>query len=112
MSRVIMNAATGEITVDKSWKSDAPAPAFTVGDVKAEAGRRILEFCPEWKQRNLTAQAAILAEKGRANWTREERGAWASGEKTWAHIAAIRAASEKLEAMKTIPNPTEWDGWP
>jgi hypothetical protein len=85
---------------------------FTVADVKAQAALRILEYCPEWKQRNLTAQAAILAEKGRAKWTAEEAAAWESGEAIWAHITAIRAASEKLEALDPIPDPATWAGWP
>jgi hypothetical protein len=71
--------------------------------VKAEAFRRIIAICPEWKQRNLTAQAAQLAKTGEANWTPEEAAAWAAGEAIWNQIAAIRAASDVLEAMDPIP---------
>ena len=71
--------------------------------VKAEAMRRILALCPEWKQRNLTAQAAILAEKGRAGWTTDEFAAWNAGKAIWDQIAAIRSRSDAIEAMDPIP---------
>jgi hypothetical protein len=88
---------------DVTWP-ELPAVNITINDlVKAEAARRILEICPEWKQRNLTAQAAILAKKGEANWTPEEQAAWGAGEEIWAQIAAIRAKSDALEAMDPIP---------
>jgi hypothetical protein len=74
------------------------ARAAYVGAVKAEAARRILKACPEWKQRNLIAQAAILAEKGRANWTEAEHAAWEEREAIWRRIEEIRAASDRLEA--------------
>ena len=83
---------------------EEPIVELTTNDlVKAEAARRILEICPEWKQRNLTAQAAILAKKGETNWTPEEQTAWDAGEAIWAQIAAIRAKSDALEAMDPIP---------
>jgi hypothetical protein len=88
-------------------KNTAPAPeairAGRIAAIKAEAERRILAICPEWKQRNLTAQAAILAEKGRSQWTAGELDAWTTGEALWAQVAAIRAASDALEAMDPIP---------
>jgi len=79
-----------------------PGP-ITAQQVKDEAYRRIIAICPEWKQRNLTAQAAILAEKGRDNWTAEELAAWDAGSGIWSEIAAIRAKSDELEAMDPIP---------
>lgn len=82
---------------------DTPPPPVPPENVKAEAYRRIVAICPEWKQRNLTAQATILAEKGRANWTAEELAAWDAGEAIWQSIAAIRAASDVIEAMDPIP---------
>jgi len=78
--------------------------AVTVEDVKAEAMRRILAVAPEWKQRNLTAQAAILAKIGESNWTPEQAAAWAAGENLWGQIAAIRAASDLIETLDPIPN--------
>lgn len=91
------------------WDVDPVTPEM----VKAEAHRRIIAVLPEWKQRNLTAQATILAEKGRTNWTAEEAAAWAAGEALWAQIAAIRAASDTLEAMDPMPDDIHaWEGWP
>jgi hypothetical protein len=77
--------------------------------VKAEAARRIVAILPEWKQRNLTAQAAILAEKGRANWTADELAAWEAGAALWARVAAIRAASDAIETMEPIPRDVSAD---
>jgi len=92
----------------------APEPdPITAQQVKDEAYRRIVAICPEWKQRNLTAQAAILAEKGRANWTADELAAWDAGEAIWQQIAAVRAASDVLEAMDPIPDDYASDEhWP
>lgn len=94
------------------WDATAEAwvenlPAGTVDRVKAEAARRILALCPEWKQRNLIAQAVILQDKGRANWTPEEQAAWDAGAALWAQIAAIRAKSDQIEAMDPIPHDVE-----
>jgi hypothetical protein len=72
--------------------------------VKAEAYRRIVAILPEWKQRNLTAQATILAEKGRANWTPEELAAWDAGSALWSQVAAIREASDVIEGLDPIPS--------
>lgn len=83
---------------------EPPFEGIAAQQVKDEAYRRIVAICPEWKQRNLTAQASILAEKGRANWTAEELEAWNAGEAIWQSIAAIRAASDQLEAMGPIPD--------
>jgi hypothetical protein len=101
---------TGDV-VTRGWIiEDIPA---TVEMVKAEAYRRIIEICPEWKQRNLTAQATQLAKKGEANWTPEEQAAWDAGEAIWNQIAAIRAASDVIEAMDPIPaNFYDLPDWP
>ena len=88
-------------------------PPVTAQQVKAEAERRILALVPAWKQRNLTAQAVILAKKGAANWTPEEQAAWDAGEAIWAQVAAIRAASDVIEAMDPIPQDyTAEEHWP
>lgn len=84
-----------------------------IADIKAEAHRRIVALCPEWKQRNLTAQAAQLAKKGESNWTQEEADAWAAGEALWAQIAAIRAASDAIELMDPLPDDIQnTEYWP
>ena len=91
---------------------DPPAPdPITAQNVKAEAYRRIIAICPEWKQRNLTAQASILAEKGRDNWTTEELAAWEAGEAIWSEIATIRAKSDEIELMDPIPQDYTEDKW-
>lgn len=66
--------------------------------IKNEAGRRIIEIVPEWKQRNLTAQAAQLAEKGRDNWTEDELASWNAGFALWGKVAYVRSVSDILEA--------------
>jgi len=105
---------------DARWQRAIQGPLTKVGDVvtrgwlieeitattemvKQESGRRILALCPEWKQRNLTAQAAQLAKKGEANWTPEESAAWAAGEALWFKIAIIRDKSNTIENMDQIP---------
>lgn len=87
--------------------------ANKIASIKSEAGRRIKALCPEWKQRNLTAQAAVLAKKGEANWSTAEIAAWNAGESLWAQIAAIRAASDQIEAMDPLPDDVSDDAlWP
>ena len=82
-------------------------------DVKAEAMRRILAIVPRWKQRNLNAQAAALAEKGRASWTAEDLATWTSGTALWARVKAIREASDHIEIMDPMPaDITDPDLWP
>ena len=92
--QVDMVSGKETIALDPNFVSPPPTPEM----VKEEASRRILEICPEWRQRNLTAQAVILAEKGRSNWTAQELTDWTDGEALWASIAAIRSASDVLEA--------------
>ena len=83
------------------------------GDVKAEAMRRILAIVPRWKQRNLNAQAAALAEKGRETWTPEELAAWNASAALWARVKAIREASDHIEIMDPMPvDIKDPDLWP
>jgi len=96
----------GAIEIDQTEKNK-----ILKGKVKDEAYRRIIALCPEWKQRNLTAQASILAEKGRDNWTAEELSAWEVGEAIWSEIATIRSKSDELEAMDPIPQDYTEDKW-
>lgn len=93
-------------------KNVLPEPTFTKKDVKDEAYRRIVTIVPEWKQRNLLAQAARLAKKGESNWTTEEQAAWDAGEAIWNQVKAIREASDTLEVLDPIPEPSAWKGWP
>ena len=83
--------------------------------VKDEAMRRILATVPEWKQRNLTARAAIMAKKvaDGGTLTTSEATEWADGESIWNQVDAIRSASDALEATSPIPtNYTDASHWP
>jgi hypothetical protein len=87
--------------------------AVTLNDVKSEANKRIVALVPEWKQRNLTAQAAVLAKVGEGNWTTEQTSAWNAGEIIWGSIQAIRTASDVIEAIDPIPQDYKDDSrWP
>lgn len=110
---------TGPAGVGYTWDGAAfvppvqPVVPVTIEQVKSEAERRILALCPEWRQRNLTAQAVVLAKKGATNWTTEEQAAWDAGEALWTQIKAIRDASDVIEAMDPIPQDYTADGyWP
>jgi hypothetical protein len=110
----------GEVVAKSQSELNAEAEAAALAEyqlkimaIKQEANRRIVAICPEWKQRNLTAQAAQLAKKGEANWTQAETDAWAAGEALWAQIAAIRVASDAIEAMDPMPDEITADNlWP
>jgi len=64
---------------------------------KAMAGSLIVQFIPEYQQRNLLAQGVILGDKGRANWTVEELAAWDAAQVIWRIVSAVRAASNDFE---------------
>jgi len=64
---------------------------------KATAGSLIVQFIPEYKQRNLLAQGVILGDKGRANWTAEELAAWDAAQVIWGIVSAVRTASNDFE---------------
>lgn len=93
----------GDPSLQSFVKEAPPPPDITIEQVKEEAQRRILLFCPEWKQRNLLAQATILAEKGRINWSTEELSAWNTGEALWQQIKSIRDCSDYIEKLLPIP---------
>lgn len=98
-------ATSGQLGLIEAYAPDLVAErALSVAGIKKEAARRILAILPEWKQRNLTAQAAVLSEKGRANWTDAEADAWDAGAAIWAEVSGIRAASNDLEALDPIPD--------
>lgn len=107
--QVVQWSGTDWLLVDKTAEELAEEQAQRVAAVKAEAYRRIVAICPEWRQRNLTAQAAQLAKKGETNWTQDEADAWAAGELLWAQISAIRLKSDEIEAMDPIPSDFELD---
>lgn len=91
----------------------AAAKAQKTALIKSEAARRIVAVVPEWKQRNLIAQATQLLAKGRSNWSDAEKAAWAAGDAVWRRVAAIRARSDEIEAMDPLPaDVTNDDLWP
>ena len=79
-------------------------PPATVEEVKAEANRRILAIIPEWKQRNLLAQATRLNRKSVADWTPEEVAQVEAGDAIWAQVELIRTRSNEIEAMDPSPS--------
>ena len=79
----------------------------TVGnetDVKKYAQSLILNYCPEWKQRNITNRSMELVQKGSDNWTAEELAEYNANQAIWAKIKEIRDASNTLGAMTPIPH--------
>jgi len=76
------------------------AKKYKVADIKVEANRRILAIVPEWKQRNLTAQAAQFAKQVADGipLTVEQQAMWDAGVAIWTEVAAIRTKSDELEA--------------
>lgn len=107
MAKVLKNGVVVEVPDVEVFgtpeQQEARAAKAHIAAVKAEAYRRITAICPEWKQRNLTAQASILADKGRDAWTDDETAAWEAGEAIWADIKALRAASDAIEVMDPRP---------
>lgn len=92
----------------------APDPEPTVEEVKAEANRRIIELCPEWKQRNYIATDLTFTKITQAGGTltAEQEAARSAMESVWTTIQGIRAKSDEIEAMSPIPqdytNDTYW----
>lgn len=71
-----------------------------IGGVKRAAGDVILARYPDWKQRNMTAEAAALTRVLAAGgaWTAEQADRAAVLDGAWAWVSAIRAASDAAEA--------------
>ena len=72
-------------------------------DVKSHAQELILNYCPEWKQRNITNRSMELIQKGSDNWTAEELAEYNANQAIWTKIKEIRDASNTLGAMSPIP---------
>ncbi len=65
---------------------------------KAEAGRRILEILPDWKQRNLTARAVeIVNAKYDQTATSADLVELSDIAEIFAQVKAIRSASDLIE---------------
>jgi len=83
----------------------APDPEPTVEQVKAEAGRRILDVCPEWKQRNHIATDLTYTKiiQAGGSLTAEQEESRVAIESVWASVQNIRSKSDEIEAMSPIP---------
>lgn len=94
--------------------------------VKMEARRRILGRFPDWKQSNMIARSAELA-RIQAGQMRDANGALVAARAlsadelaeeqainlAWAWIKAVRAASDAIEVLDTIPSDYDADArWP
>lgn len=82
-----------------------PDPAPEPERVKAEANRRIVAICPEWKQRNYIATDLTFTKiiQAGGTLTAEQEAARSTMESVWATIQGIRAKSDEIEAMTPIP---------
>ncbi len=96
--RKVYDIQTGQETTEAAVGSFMKTPEPQ--DVKDEARRRINQVIPEWKQFNLIAHAAVLAERGRANWSASDLAAWRAGEALWARVKSIREKSDEIEATR------------
>ena len=76
----------------------------SVYDVRNYAQNLILNYCPEWKQRNITNRSMELVHRGSDNWTDAELAEYNANQVIWDKITAIRAASDVLEAISPIPH--------
>ena len=93
--------------INWSGLGNTPDPAdpivVTVDMIKTEAGLRILEKYPQWKQANMTARMVEL------NKIRASVGSWTAGEQievdviqsAWDWVKSVRSASDALEL--TLP---------
>jgi hypothetical protein len=83
----------------------APDPAPLPEQVKSEAGRRILDLCPEWKQRNHIATDLTYTKITQAggSLTAEQEETRAAIESVWVAVQTLRLKSDEIEAMSPIP---------
>lgn len=88
LSAAEIDAAVAEYT---SW--------IAANLIKGEAARRILERCPDWKQRNMTARGVELQDIWRlgGTWTTEETAEFDNLKAVWSWIIEVRTASDELE---------------
>jgi hypothetical protein len=82
-----------------------------VKTVKDEAYRRIVDYCPEWKQRNYTAAMTELLEIGKENWSAEQTALADFLKGEWARMKSVREASDVIEKTP-VDSPTDDSHWP
>ena len=112
-------AVPGMVMVDGILQAPPPPPP-TVEDVRAEEQARMIALLGARDPAHLeilisngSREAIRLIRKGAENWTPEEAIRAAQIEAIDAALAAIRAASNALEAMVPIPDNYDDDGrWP
>ncbi|RYG84111.1 MAG: hypothetical protein EON59_13490 [Alphaproteobacteria bacterium] len=99
---------------DANFIPARPRDPVSVADVKAEAGRRIEEIMPSYKQRNSMAaglEAMMTYGTDPAAWPPEVQAVNNQAQAAWAAIKAIRAKSDEIEAMAPIPADFRDDGY-
>ena len=92
--------------VNGSWIIDWTAKDLIVypTQVKAEAGRRIIVLCPDWKQRNMIIRYAELLSKPLESLSVLEQSELEEIQKVFAEIVNLRNKSDDLELMNPIPS--------
>lgn len=109
------NAVCGMIRDDQTGEYSNPDPnPPAINQIKAEAERRIIAFCPEWRQRNFLAMRMKLLPKTLSlppTITPSEQDKLDLYDDVFDHINAIRATSDSLEG--TLPvDYTDDSHWP
>lgn len=92
------------------------AHPVTATNVKSEAGRRIAEIMPDYKQRNVLAfglETMMTYGTDPSQWPEPLQQVNADMQAKWEAIKAIRARSDEIEAMDPIPTDFQNDKhWP
>lgn len=110
--RVVVSGSTMKFVEPEAPPEPEPPSAEelraqSIQAVKQEAQRRIFAILSDIEQRNALAaqQAAILTfGADMSKWPENERQQGAQTLAQWAEIERIRAASNRIEAMETIPD--------
>lgn len=85
--------------ISTDWRSEIEA--MRIEDIKREANRRIIAIVPEWKQRNLTARAAVYAKQVADGipLTVDQQNEWDAGDLIWQQVNTIRNKSDQIETL-------------
>ncbi len=118
--RAELNTIVEIITVEKdrvhiAYSVSKRVKTDVIGYVKNEARNRILARFPEWKQTNMVARGVDLQDIWRRNglWTSQEQAEADALMQAWDWIKAVRAASDTIEGMETVPDDYDAnDRWP
>ncbi|MCB9957015.1 MAG: hypothetical protein H6843_00190 [Rhodospirillaceae bacterium] len=115
LPQAVVETCRGHWTPERvaAWRASRPeqaemtledAKARRLAAIRAEAGRRIAEVAPDYRQRNVLARSVELLEAavlrgGFAGLTADEQVAAAAARVLWARINPIRLHSDVLEAL-------------